>query len=62
MLKACLDSPNCTAFNNWGFSQAFLLNSSGNPKTVTMLPWDEKNKKTSIYSAMRDALAEARGE
>jgi endo-1,4-beta-xylanase len=55
-LKACVDSPNCTAFNNWGFSQAYLLNSAGTPKTVTMLPWDEKNQKSPIYSAMRNVL------
>jgi endo-1,4-beta-xylanase len=56
VLKACIDSPNCTAFTNWGFSQAYLLNSGGDPKTVTMLPWDEKNQKSPIYSAMRNVL------
>lgn len=56
ILKACIDSPNCTAFNNWGFSQAFYLNDAGNRKTVTMLPWDEKNQKSPIHSAMRNAL------
>jgi len=56
ILKACVDSPNCTAFNNWGFSQAFYLNDAGNQKSVTMLPWDQKNKKSPIYSAMRELL------
>jgi endo-1,4-beta-xylanase len=56
ILKACVDSPNCTAFNNWGFSQAFLLNSAGKPKTITMLPWDAKNNKSPEYSAMRTVL------
>ena len=56
MLRACVDSPNCTVFNLWGFSQAYLLNSAGNPETVTMLPWDEKNKKSPLYSAMRSIL------
>jgi endo-1,4-beta-xylanase len=58
ILKACIDSPNCTAFNNWGFSQAFLLNDANNPKTVTMLPWDEKNKRSPIYLAMRNILVD----
>lgn len=57
VLKACIDSPNCTAFNNWGFSQAFLLNDANNPETVTMLLWDEKNEKSPIYSAMRAILS-----
>jgi endo-1,4-beta-xylanase len=56
ILKACVDSPNCTAFNNWGFSQAFYLNDAGNPKTVTMLPWDVNNKRSPEYSAMRTVL------
>ena len=58
VLKACVDSPNCTAFNNWGFSQAFYLNDAGNPKTVTMLPWDEKNQRSPEYSAMLTVLKE----
>ena len=56
ILKACVDSPNCTAFNNWGFSQAFYLNDTGNPNTVTMLPWDTKNQMSPEYSAMRGVL------
>ena len=56
ILKACVDSPNCTAFNNWGFSQAFYLNDAGNPNNVTMLPWDGKNEKSPEYSAMRTIL------
>jgi endo-1,4-beta-xylanase len=56
MLGACVDSPNCTAFNLWGFSQAYLLNSAGNRETVTMLPWDEKNQKSPLYSAMLSVL------
>lgn len=59
ILKACVDSQNCTAFNNWGFSQAYLLNDAGDPKTVTMLPWDEKNQRSPEYSAMRTVLKEA---
>jgi endo-1,4-beta-xylanase len=55
ILKACIDSRNCTAFNNWGFSQAFLLHDAGD-QTVAMLPWDEKNKKSPIYPAMRNVL------
>jgi hypothetical protein len=56
LLRACVDSLNCTAFNNFGFSQAYLLNSGGDPKTVTMLPWDVKNKKSPEYFAMRSVL------
>ena len=57
ILKACVDSPNCTAFNNWGFSQALYLNKGGNRNKVIMLPWDEKNRITPEYAAMRDVLA-----
>ena len=56
VLKACMDLQNCTAFNNWGFSQAYYLNASGNPNIVTMLPWDTKNQTSSEYSAMRNVL------
>jgi endo-1,4-beta-xylanase len=56
VLKACVDSPNCTAFNNWGFSQAIYLNKPSNQDTVVMLPWDEKNQTTPEYSAMRAIL------
>jgi GH35 family endo-1,4-beta-xylanase len=56
ILKACVDSPNCTAFNNWGFAQAFYLNNADNPNTLTILPWDGKNKVSPEYSAMRTVL------
>jgi endo-1,4-beta-xylanase len=56
MLKACVDSPNCTAFNNWGFSQAYYLDDANQPDTVTMLPWDTENQKSPEYSAMLGAL------
>jgi endo-1,4-beta-xylanase len=56
ILKACVDSPNCTAFNNWGFSQAFYINDAGNQNTVTMLPWDTKNQISPEYTAMRTVL------
>jgi endo-1,4-beta-xylanase len=54
-LKACVDSPNCTAFNNWGFTQAIYQNGLDG-KSLVMLPWDEKGRTTPVYSAMRDAL------
>ena len=56
ILKACGDSANCTAFNNWGFSQALYLNKGGDPNKVIMLPWDEKNQVTPEYAAMRNVL------
>jgi endo-1,4-beta-xylanase len=56
ILKACVDSPNCTAFNNWGFSQALYLNDAGKRNTVTMLPWDTRNQMSPEYSAMRTVL------
>ena len=56
ILKACVDSLNCTAFNNWGFSQALYLNDAGKRNTVTMLPWDTKNQMSPEYSAMRTVL------
>lgn len=52
ILKACIDSPNCTAFNNWGFSQAYYINDSGNPNLVTVLPWNSQNEKSPEYAAM----------
>lgn len=59
ILKACVDSPNCTVFNNWGFSQARYLHDAGKQNTVTMLPWDTKNQMTSEYWAMRTVLKNA---
>jgi endo-1,4-beta-xylanase len=56
LLQACVESPNCTAFNNWGFSQAFY---SGDQNTVTMLPWDQSNQTSPEYAAMRDVLERA---
>lgn len=56
ILRACVQSPNCTAFNNWGFSQAFYLNDAGTPNTVTMLPWDTENRRSPEYGAMRAVL------
>lgn len=56
LLKACVDSRNCTAFNNWGFSQAYYLHDSGKQNVATMLPWDTANKKTPEYSGMRAIL------
>ena len=56
ILKACGDFANCTAFNNWGFSQALYLNKGGDPNKVIMLPWDEKNQVTLEYAAMRSVL------
>jgi endo-1,4-beta-xylanase len=55
ILKACVNSPNCTAFNNWGFSQAIYLNKPDNQNAV-LLPWDQKNQATPEYFAMRDVL------
>ena len=56
VLKACVNSPNCTAFNNWGFSQAIYSNQAGDRNKVLMLPWDDKNEITPEYSAMRVVL------
>jgi hypothetical protein len=39
IVKACVNSPNCTASNNWGFTQAIYQNDDGKD-TVVMLPWD----------------------
>ena len=46
IVKACVNSPNCTAFNNWGFTQAIYPNDDSND-TVVMLPWDKKKPNNS---------------
>lgn len=56
-LKACVESPNCTAFNIWGFSQDMYRNERGD--SVIMLPWNEDNRPTPEYSAMRAVLKQA---
>ena len=56
MLKACVDSPNCTAFNNWGFSQASYRNDTGELNSTVLMPWDESNQKTPEYFAMQNVL------
>jgi len=55
VLKACINSPNCTAFNNWGFSQALYLHKPENLNKIA-LPWDQNNQPTPEYFAMRDVL------
>lgn len=55
ILKACVNSPNCTAFNNWGFTRAIYPNGVDG-KAVVMLPWDEEGRVTPEYSAMRAVL------
>ena len=59
ILQACLDSLNCTAFNNWGFSQAIYRNKRKKDDPVFMLPWNEDNEITPVYSAMRGVLQAA---
>jgi endo-1,4-beta-xylanase len=55
VLKACVNSPNCTAFNNWGFTQAIYPNGLDG-KALVMLPWDDEGRVTPEYSAMRAVL------
>jgi hypothetical protein len=45
VLKACVNSPNCTAFNNWGFTQAIYPNGLDG-KVLVMLPWDDEGRVT----------------
>ena len=59
LLQGCVESPNCTAFNNWGFSQAFYFNDASNQNTVTMLPWDRKNHMSPEYTTMLGVLKAA---
>lgn len=56
-VRACVDSPNCTAFNIWGFSQVYHIGSSGRAEMATMLPWDEQNRQSPVFAAMQRALA-----
>jgi endo-1,4-beta-xylanase len=58
ILKACVNSPNCTAFNMWGFTQAIYPNGLDGDALV-MLPWDEQNHVTPMYSAMRLVLEQS---
>ncbi|MFX5709871.1 endo-1,4-beta-xylanase, partial [Acinetobacter baumannii] len=55
-LQACVDSPNCTVFNIWGFTQKYYSLhyglSNGNTDLPTMFPWDATSAKTAIYDAM----------
>jgi endo-1,4-beta-xylanase len=55
-LKACVNSPNCTAFNNWGFSQTYYIGDSGQQDIITLLPWNTDNEKDPEYFAMQDVL------
>lgn len=55
-VRACVDSPNCTAFNNWGFSQLYYIGSSGRAEMATMLPWDDKKQPSPVFSEMHRAL------
>jgi endo-1,4-beta-xylanase len=59
-LQACVDSPNCTVFNIWGFTQKYYAlhygASNGKTEFPTMFPWDATNAKTAIYEAMLNVL------
>ena len=63
-LQACVDSPNCTMFNIWGFTQKYPAlhygESNGNTALPTMFPWDATGAKTAIYTAMLNVLNGAR--
>jgi endo-1,4-beta-xylanase len=63
-LQACIDSPNCTVFNIWGFTQKYSAlhygESGGNPALPTMFPWDASSTKTAIYAAMLNVLSGVR--
>jgi endo-1,4-beta-xylanase len=59
ILAACLDSSNCTAFNNWGFTQAIYPNGLDG-KSLVMLPWDGRGQATPEYTAMRETLKGSR--
>jgi endo-1,4-beta-xylanase len=53
ILKACVDSSNCTMFDLWGFAKKYpaLANQSGAGYTYTY-PWDASSQKTPEYNAM----------
>lgn len=57
LMNACLNSPNCTVFNNWGFSQKYLEHGWGAGYT-TKLPYDFSNAITSVFTALQSALLE----
>jgi endo-1,4-beta-xylanase len=57
ILRACVDSANCTAFNNWGFSQSIYRSNSND--TIMMLPWNTKEQIDPEYSAMLAVLKSA---
>jgi GH35 family endo-1,4-beta-xylanase len=63
-LQACIDSPNCTVFSIWGFTQKYSAlhygESGGNPALPTMFPWDASSTKTATYAAMLNVLSGAR--
>jgi endo-1,4-beta-xylanase len=59
VLQACVDSPNCTMFNIWGFTQkypALHYGESRNKSLPAMFPWDANGEKTAIYAAMLKVL------
>ena len=62
-LQACVDSPNCTVFNIWGFTQKYYALhyglSNGNTEVPTMFPWDATSTKIAIYTAMLNVLSGA---
>jgi endo-1,4-beta-xylanase len=64
ILQACVDSPNCTMFNIWGFTQKYPAlhygESRGNTALPTMFPWDATGEKTAIYEAMLKVLTNAK--
>jgi hypothetical protein len=60
-LQACVDSPNCTVFNIWGFAQKYPAlhygESGGKTELPTIFPWDSTGAKTAVYDAMLKVLS-----
>ena len=63
-LQACVDLPNCTMFNIWGFTQKYLAlhygESHGNTALPTIFPFDGSGTKTAVYDTMLKVLSAAR--
>ena len=57
VLRACVKSLNCTAFNNWGFTQSMY--GKRNDDKVMMLPWNDQNQADAEYIAMLNVLRDA---
>ncbi|HEV2688996.1 MAG TPA: endo-1,4-beta-xylanase, partial [Bryobacteraceae bacterium] len=56
IVRACLNSPGCTAIQTWGFTDKYSWIPGAFPGWGWALPWDANYQKKPAYTSIRNAL------